>query len=168
MNSSFLLNIFRFFAFLALQVLIFNNIDFYGYLNPFIYILFIILYPVNDNKLILLIMSFLLGLTLDAFANSGGIHATAAIIIAYSRPTILKFSFGVSYEYQTIKITDKINSERIVLILLTVFIHHFIIYSLELFGYGLFLDFIPKIILNTLFTSLICVLTLYLIKPNKR
>lgn len=168
MNSSFLLNIFRFFAFLALQVLIFNNINFSGYLDPYIYILFILLYPVNDSKAALLIMAFLLGLTLDMFDNSGGIHATASVILAYIRPSLFKFSFGVSYEYQTIKISDKINSERIVFVLLSVFIHHFIIYSLENIRYGLFLDLFLKIILNTILTSIICVLTLYLIKPNKR
>jgi cell shape-determining protein MreD len=38
--------------------------------------LFIILYPVNGNRSGLLITSFLLGLTMDVFSNSG-VHAAA-------------------------------------------------------------------------------------------
>jgi rod shape-determining protein MreD len=168
MNSSLLLNIFRFILLIALQVLIFNNIKLFGYLNPFPYVLFIILYPVNSSKSLLLIMSFLMGLILDMFVDTGGIHATACVILAFIRPSIFKFSFGLSYEYQTIKIADKINSERISFIVFSVFIHHFIIYMLELLRFGLILDIFLRTILNTIFTTVICILTIYLIKPNRR
>ncbi len=168
MNSSFILNIFRFILLVCLQVLIFNNINLLGYLNPFVYVLFIILFPVNSNKSLLLLMSFLLGITLDAFSDTGGIHATACLIIAYLRPTFFRFSFGVSYEYQTIKVSEKVNSERISFILLMVFVHHLIVYTLELSRYGMFLDLILRIIFNTIFTSIICILSLYLIKPSRR
>jgi len=168
MNSSLLINIFRFIVLVALQVLVFNNIKLFGYLDPFPYVLFIILYPVNSSKSLLLFMSFLLGLTLDMFSDTGGIHATACLILAFIRPSIFKFSFGLSYEYQTIKIADKITYERISFIVFSVFIHHFIIYMLELLRFGLFLDIFLRTILNTIFTTLICILTIYLIKPNRR
>ena len=112
MNSSFILNIFRFIVLIALQILVFNNIKLFGYLDPFPYVLFIILYPVNSNKSLFLFMSFLLGLTLDMFGDTGGIHATACLLVAFIRPSIFKFSFGLSYEYQTIKIADKIFVEN--------------------------------------------------------
>ena len=70
MNSTLLLNSFRFVILLALQVVIFNNINFLGYINPLPYILFIILYPVNANRAGLLVASFLLGLVMDMFCNS--------------------------------------------------------------------------------------------------
>ena len=111
MNSTFLLNIFRFTVLLALQIVLFNNINFLGYVNPFPYILFIILYPVNGNRAGLLAASFLLGLTMDMFCNSGGVHATASLVLAFFRPSIFKFAFGISYEYQTVKIADKLSPE---------------------------------------------------------
>ena len=92
MNSTLLVNISRFVLLLAVQIIIFNNMDFLGYISPYPYLLFIILYPVNGNKSGLLIASFLLGLTMDMFSNSGGIHATACLILAYFRPYIFKFS----------------------------------------------------------------------------
>lgn len=168
MNSNFLINIFRFIILVTLQVLVFNKINFFGYLDPFPYVLFVLLYPVNSNKNLLLLSSFLTGLTLDMFGDTGGIHATACLILAYIRPTIFKFSFGLSYEYQTIKISEKISSERIIFIILAVFIHHFIIYFLELLRFGLFLDIFLRTLFNTIFTTFICILTIYLIKPNKR
>jgi rod shape-determining protein MreD len=112
-----------------LQLLLFNSIDFLGYLNPFPYVLYIILFPVNGNKPTLLATSFLLGLLLDVFTNSGGVHATASLILAYVRPSIFKFSFGLSYEYQTVKIADKITPERISFLILAIFIHHLFLSS---------------------------------------
>ena len=72
MNSALLVNIFRFIMLLAIQIVIFNNMNFLGYISPFPYILYIILYPVNSNRSGLIISSFLLGLTMDMFCNSGG------------------------------------------------------------------------------------------------
>lgn len=167
MNNS-VLNSIRFFVFLSLQVLIFNNINLFGYLNPYPYVLFILLYPVNSNKSVLLLGSFALGILLDIFCNSGGIHTTASLILAFIRPTLFKFSFGLSYEYQTVKIADKISPERITLLLLAIFIHHFILFYLEYFRIGLLFTILSRTLLSTLFTFIICLLIIYLIKPNKR
>ena len=97
MNSAFLSNIARFILLLATQITIFNNIDFLGYINPFPYILFIILFPVNGNKSILVLSSFFIGIIIDLFCNSGGVHAASCLLLAYVRPIIFKFSFGLSY-----------------------------------------------------------------------
>lgn len=167
MNDS-LANIFRFILFLLLQLLLFNSINLFGYLNPYPYILFIVLFPVNGNKPTLLVTSFFIGLLLDMFTNSGGVHATASLVLAYIRPSIFKFSFGLSYEYQTVKIADKISPERISFLVIAIFIHHLVLFSLEFFRFGLFLSIIGRTLLTTLFTFFICLLIIYLIKPNKR
>lgn len=164
----FLENIIRFLVLLFLQVLLFNNINLFGFLNPYPYLLFILLYPVNGNRSILLLSSFLLGLFLDMFLNSGGIHAAASVILAFIRPSLFRFSFGLSYEYQTIKIADKISSERITFLLLSILIHHLVLFLLEFFRLNLFVDTIWKTVTTTLFTFIISLLIIYLIKPNKR
>lgn len=167
MNSN-LGNIFRFIILLAVQVLIFNNINLFGYINPYPYILFIFLFPVNGNKFTLLFTSFLLGLILDMFSNSGGIHTASSIILAFIRPNLFRFSFGVSYEYQTIKIADKLTSERFTFLLIGILVHHFVLFFLEAFRLSLFFNVLFKSISTTLFTLLFCILIIYLIKPNKR
>jgi hypothetical protein len=168
MNSTLLGNISRFILLLAVQIVIFNNMSFLGFILPLPYILFIILYPVNGNKSGLLLASFLLGLTMDFFSNSGGIHATACLVLAYTRPSIFKFSFGVSYEYQTIKLNDVLTPERFSFILLSVIIHHFTLFILEAFQVSFFLDILIRALLSTVFTVISCIIIIYLIKPNKR
>ncbi|HSD15228.1 MAG TPA: hypothetical protein VLB74_11315 [Flavobacterium sp.] len=168
MNSTFLLNIFRFVVLLALQIVLFNNINFLGYVNPFPYILFIILYPVNANRAGLLLASFLLGLNMDMFCNSGGVHATASLVLAYFRPSIFKFAFGISYEYQTVKIADKLSPERFSFILIAVLLHHLVLYLLEIFRFNFVWEILLRTLLATIFTLLLCIIIIYLIKPSKR
>ena len=168
MNSTLLMNILRFVLLLAIQIIVFNNMTFYGYIIPFPYILYLLLYPVNGNKTNLLVSSFALGLLLDMFSNSGGIHTTSCVILAYFRPFIFKFSFGLSYEYQTVKINDVLTPERFLFILFSIIIHHIVLFSLEAFEFSLFFNVVLRIILSTAFTLLLCIVIIYLIKPNKR
>ena len=168
MNSAVLVNIARFVLLLAAQILIFNNLDFLGYINPYPYILFIILYPVNGNKTGLLVASFFLGLILDMFCNSGGVHAAASLLLAYYRPYIFKFSFGLSYEYQTVKLNDVFTPERFSFLVIAVVLQHFVLFILEVFRVSFLFEIILKTFVSTIFTLIICILIIYLIKPNKR
>lgn len=168
MNNALILNIVRFIFLLAAQIVIFNNIDLFGYINPYPYILFILLYPVNSNRAGLLLASFFLGLTIDLFTNSGGIHAASCLILAYVRPVFFKFAFGLSYEYQTIKINDRLSPERFTFILISILTHHFILFMLEYFKFTFILDALLRTIFTTIFTLIISVIIIYLFKPNKR
>ncbi len=168
MNSALVVNIFRFILLLAVQIIIFNNMNFFGFISPFPYLLFIILYPVNGNKSGLLFASFFLGLIMDLFCNSGGVHATACILLAYVRPALFKFSFGLSYEYQTVRLNDVLSPERFTFIFLAVIIHHIVLFLLEAFQISFILDVLLRTLLSTAFTILISITIIYLIKPNKR
>ncbi|AXG73342.1 rod shape-determining protein MreD [Flavobacterium arcticum] len=168
MNNSIITNSIRFIILLALQVLIFNRIELFGFINAFPYILFILLYPVDGNKALLLILAFLMGLSIDTFLNSGGAHAAASLVLAYMRPTIFKFSFGVSYQYQTVKINDRLSSERFSFILISVVIHHLILYLLEIFRFSLMLDILLRSVFSAIFTLILCIIIIYITKPSKQ
>jgi len=167
MNNILILNIFKFIALILLQVFIFNNINFLGFINPNPYILFILLYPINANRNLLLLVSFFLGLTMDMFMNTGGVHATACLVLAFFRPTILKYTFGLSYEYQTVKIADKINTERFLYILVSIVLYSTVLFSLEIFNLNFIWGILSRIIVSSILTLVICILIIYLIKPNK-
>ncbi len=79
MNNVVGINAIRFITLLLVQVVICNNINFLGYINPYIYIIFIFLFPIRDSRLVLLLVSFLLGMLVDMFSDSGGVHAAAAV-----------------------------------------------------------------------------------------
>jgi rod shape-determining protein MreD len=87
-----LLNIFRFTGLIFLQIFVVNQMNL-GFLNPYIsivvYISFLITFPVNISKYILLLVALILGLTIDMFQNTGGIHASACVFLAFVRPFLL-------------------------------------------------------------------------------
>ena len=84
-------NIFRFIFLILLQVLILNNMNFSGFVNPYLYILFVLLLPFETPRWFLIFTSFLLGLSIDIFSDSLGMHAFASVSIAFLRPYVLNF-----------------------------------------------------------------------------
>ena len=167
MDITFFIHLFRFATLVFIQILLFNKINFLGFLNPYPYLLFIILYPVKSNKNFLLVFSFLLGLTIDMFQDTGGIHALASLIYAYLRPNVFRFTFGLSYQFQTVKINSTFTTERISFIFISVFIHHFVLYIIHLFKFGNFFNLSLELILGTIFTTLISILIIQVFKPNR-
>lgn len=133
MNSLLFSNIIRFIALVLLQVLICNQMNFLGSINPYIYILFILIYPVKNNSLSFIFTSFVLGILIDIFMDTGGAHAAASVTIAYMRPVFLKFSFGAAYEYQAIKFNDADLLPRVIYFTLLILIHHFVLFILIIF-----------------------------------
>ena len=99
MNNDLLNNIFRFIFLVALQVLLLDHIQFGGFINPYLYIFFILLLPFETPKAILLLLAFLLGFTIDIFSNTYGLHAAASVFMAFWRPSILK-SISARQEYE--------------------------------------------------------------------
>lgn len=155
-NKEIFINILRFIILILIQVFILNNINFLGFINPYLYLLFILIFPFKGNKTLLIFLSFLLGLSIDIFGDSGGIHAAASVFIAFIRPLFLKFSFGVSYEYDTIKLSKSDFVKRLIYITLMVVTHHFILFSLEIFN----TDHILLILKSTLFSSIFSIVLL--------
>lgn len=145
-----LINCVRFVVLVFLQVFLLNNINLAGYINPYVYILFILLYPSNGNQLLLIFLSFLLGLSVDIFEDSGGVHAAACVFVAYIRPIILKYAFGISYEYNIVKLEKSPAGERLVYVASIIFFHHLIMFALEIFSF----EHIMLLLKSTLFSGL--------------
>ena len=158
MNSTLTINIIRFVALIILQILICNQLNFLGSLNPFVYILFIILYPIESNRMNFIFISFLIGLFIDLFLDTGGAHAAATVSIAYARPLILKFSFGAAYEYQSIKINESEVSQRLIYFIIIILLHHIILFMLLYFNINRISTIIYKILAVSIFTFIITVL----------
>jgi len=168
MNATVLINILRFIVLLAIQVVVFKKVELFGFISAYPYILFILLYPVNGNRALLLLSAFAMGIMVDMFYNTGGPHATASVLLAFLRPTFFKFAFGVSYEYQTIKINDRLSPERFSFILLSIITHHLVLFVLEVFNFHLILSALLHTLYTTIFTLVICIIAIYLVKPVKQ
>lgn len=168
MSSSIFTNILRFVLLILLQVAIFNNINFLGYINPYPYVLFILLFPIGDNRALLIFLSFLLGLTLDMFSNSGGMHAASCVTIAYLRPWILQSIFGVAYEYNAIKVTKADFGERLLYVSILLFTHHLILFFVESFNFSDIIYILKKTFFSGIFSVLLCMIFITLFSFKRK
>jgi len=168
MKNEVLINASRFIVLLLLQVLLLNNIQLFGYLTPYLYVLFILLYPINSDRALFLILAFLMGLSVDIFGNSGGIHAAACLCMAYARPLLLKASFGVSYEYNAIKIKDMPLGSRFTYVIGLVIVHHLVLFSLEIFSVNHILLILKSTLFTVVFTTILLMFILLLTSSKSR
>ncbi len=153
MNSFVTQNIVRFVVLVLLQVLILNNINLFGYLNPYIYIVFVFFYPLRKEKGSFLFLSFLIGLCIDFFSNSGGINAAATLFIAYIRlPVLTKILNKTDLDYQSFNLRSMSVGKLYSYIILLTFIHHSILYSLEYFSFNSFGVILRNTLMSTIFT----------------
>ena len=158
MNNRVLKIIFSFVGLVLLQVLVCSHMNFMGDINPYVYVLFILLYPVINNRLLFIFTSFLIGYTVDIFLDSGGVHAAASVAIAYIRPLILKFSFGAAYDYQSIKFSAVKFSRRLIYFLVLIVVHHVILFSLVIFDQTKTVLILQQTFYSSIFTLILCLL----------
>jgi rod shape-determining protein MreD len=144
-------NIFRFVLLVLFQVLVLNNIQFLGYINPYLYILFILVLPVQLPRWFLLILAFVLGLTIDIFSNTIGMHAFATVFVAFFREGIIKLFTNIEEgnnptpSFHTFGV-----SAFIKYVVLMVIIHYSLLFILEAFSFSNFWIMLTKIILSSL------------------
>ena len=167
MNSGFFINIIRFILLVLVQVLIFNRLNFFGFINPMVYILFLYWYPIKENRAAFIGLGFLLGLSIDFFSDTMALHSAATITIAYLRPTIMRFVFGINYEFQSFKLSNATRAQQFTFLALLILVHHLVYFSLEIFSIAnLFL--IVKKVLSIGFASIVlCLLFSSLFSVNK-
>lgn len=168
MNNIYLSNTIRFVGLLLLQVLVLNKLNIFGYITPMVYIVWIFLFPFRKNLTPLLLLSFILGLTIDYFSNSGGINASAALFIAFIRLPILKLTLRKSdFDHQLFNLRNISFGKSFLFISTLTIIHHFIVFTLVYFSFNNIL----AIITNTIYTSIITIILSILgiiIFTNKR
>ncbi len=155
MNKFIFNHIINFVVFVSLQVLIFNNIFFMGYINPYIYLMFLFLLPVSKkNQNFLLLIAFLTGIIIDGFQNSMGLHTFACVLVMYlKRPILLSLIPQLKNKTQN-NIVFSLNEFGLpVTIIYTsslVFIHHFALFFIEAFQFDL-----GNILLRTIASGLV-------------
>ena len=104
----------------------------------------------------------------DLFLDSGGVHAAVCVTIAYARPVILKFAFGMTYEHQTVKFSVTEFGQRITYFSIIILIHHLILFSLEIFNASKIILILKKSFFSSIFTILLCLLiTILFSRKNK-
>lgn len=162
--------IIRFFSLLLFQTIILNNINIHGLVNPFVYPLFILLLPIGLAHGIVLLIGFLMGISVDIFSNSMGLHAFVSVFIAFVRPFILQsIAPGGGYEAEN-KPTIKsmgiswFATYTVIMILL----HHSVLFFMEVLSFSNFGWTVLKIILSGIFSIALIFIWEYLFYPKKK
>jgi len=157
-------NIIRFVFLIFFQVLILNNINLGGYINPFFYIYFILLLPFSTPRWALLGLAFLLGLGIDIFTNTPGLNAAACVAMAFARPFVINL-ISTSTE-SLVGINPTIKNQGIkwffYYALILILVHHLILFYLEIFRFNEFFQTMFKALISSAMTLLLVLITEYL------
>jgi rod shape-determining protein MreD len=139
---------------ILLQVLLFNNIQFSGYVNPYVYLMFILILPVEIQSWLLLLISFLTGIIIDLFTGTPGMHSSATVLAGFIRPFILRInSPRDGYEAGSDPSMFMYGFRWFLVYSLTIiFIHHFVLFYLEVFRFADFFSTLLRVLLSSLFT----------------
>lgn len=168
MNNLILNNSLRFIGLVLLQVLVLNHVNLLGYLNPMVYIVWVVLFPIRKNQSLFLILSFLLGLSIDFFSDSGGINAAATLFIAFVRLPILKIVLKkTDFDYLLFNLRAISFGKAFLFISILTVIHHFIVFSLSYFNLNSLLIIISNTILTSILTIILSILGIIFFTKKK-
>ncbi len=159
----------RFVVLVLVQVTILNNIQLSGLINPYLYVMFILVLPFSMSRSLVMLFAMITGVVVGVFTNTAGLHAAACVTMAFVRPGILKLlSPREGYEAET-KPTIKYMGFRWFLIYaaILVFIHHLVLFFLEVFRFNEFVTTITRVVLSSFFTLLLMIISQYLFSKTK-
>lgn len=165
MNKSIQNSAIRFVLLWALQVLVLKHLywdwDGQAYLQAHAYVLFIMLLPFNSPRSLTVLLGFIMGLSVDFFYESPGVHTATLTFTAYIRSLV--FTILTPREGYNIKDYPTKNSLGDVWFLkytsLLMLFHLFFYYAVEAFTFV----YIGSILLKTFFSWLASVFFILLI-----
>lgn len=151
--SSLVKNIVRFILFIFLQVFILNEVPpLHRFIVPYVYFLYILWLPFNMNRVLLMVIAFIFGLTLDSFTGTLGLHAAPCVLIAFIRPFILSILLPqetIEQSYSEPGSKSMGWAPYSLYVGLLTFIHHFYLVLIEWLQFGDFLYFLGKVLGTT-------------------
>ena len=158
LNLRFLFNIILIAFLVFIQVFLFDKLVFEQIAVPYVYILFVLLYPTGKNRFLFLTLCFLLGWGVDIFENTGGIHAFACITVGGLRNGIIRMVSGTKYfEIDEFRFGDFSAMQWLMYTIPMVFVHHFSLFFIE----SLSFTNIDEVLLRTLYCSIFTLIFVY-------
>jgi len=169
MISQIPVNIFRLALLLLAQILIFSNINFSSFVNPYVFPLFILLLPFETPRWLLMFIGFGSGLLLDLFLGSVGMHAAACLLIAYLRPFLINIITPKGTEFE---ISPNVYAQGItwfvVYLGITMFLYLAFYFLVEAATFLNFLLLLIKIFLSVFVSVIFMLIFLFLFSAKKK
>lgn len=163
-------NTIRFIFLVFSQIFIFNKIQVTGYINPQVYVLFILMLPFRISGFWLLFLSFMTGLAIDVFMQTPGLHASASVFMAFCRPGVIRLVGKKedleAYDCPNVRDSGPLWFFSYSIILVT--LHHVFLFFMEVFRLSEFSQTLLKILINAILSTLIIMLIQYLFYSRKK
>ncbi|MEZ4910163.1 MAG: hypothetical protein R2774_04820 [Saprospiraceae bacterium] len=165
-NSINIINVLRILFLVLAQIWIFNSMAFqignHIDVHFIIYPLAILALPVRMPQALVILISFVIGLIIDVFDNSLGVHAGSLVLMGYIR----NLSFAIVEPFDGYNIQDVPSIRQfgfawfISYISINLFVQIFTYFSLEIFTFIYILD----ILLNTITSFIVSIFSIFLIQ----
>ena len=153
---------------IAIQVLVLNNINLGGYVNPYIYLLFILWLPVEMKDWVVMFLALITGLVMDTFMSTPGIHASACVFLAFARKYVLYY-MKPRDGYETNIIPDLKNmgaSWFLTYSIILISLHHIFYFFVEIFRFSDLLYVFWRAIASIFMSTLIIIVIELLFSGN--
>jgi len=154
MGRTIIVNFIRFVVLVFVQVFLLKNIALYNLSTPYLYILFILLLPFEVPNILLFALAFILGLTIDAFYDTPGLHAASCVLLAIVRILFISITVQKDGFDNEPEPTLSVMGFRWFLtyaVVLTLF-HHFFLFNLEVFRLSEIQYTLTRVVLSSIFT----------------
>jgi hypothetical protein len=161
MSKTILVNLFRFVLLVFIQVFLLKNIALYNISPAYPYILFILLLPFETPNILLFALAFGIGLTIDAFYDTPGLHAAACTILAFVRIIFINLTVqkeGFDNEPEPTLSVMGFRWFFAYAVTLTLF-HHFFLFIIEYFSFSQLGYIFGRVLLSSLFTVALILIT---------
>lgn len=152
-----------------LQGLLLNNVALFDVAVPYIYVLFVLMLPFETPNWLVLLLAFVLGLTVDVFISTLGMHISASVFMAFGRSYLLKliqprggYEFGVNPSFSDMGI-----SWYAIYAGILVLFHHLFLFYIESFKFSQFFSTFGRAFASTLFTMFVIVVFQLLIGKSQ-
>ncbi len=169
MSRTIIVNLIRFILLVFLQVFLLKNITLYNLSTPFLYIMFILLLPFEIPNVLLFALAFLLGLTIDAFYDTPGLHAASCVLLAFVRILFISITVqkdGFDNEPEPTLSAMGLRWFFTYTLTLTLF-HHFFLFNLEVFRLSEIPYTLSRFLLSSIFTVFLMLLSGFLFYRRK-
>jgi len=169
MIRSGLVYIVLFFVYVLVQVMLLKNLVLFDSAFCFLYVAFILLLPFELSTVVITLIGFLIGFTIDIFYSSMGIHACATVLLSYTRNywlSVITPQGGYDMGNTPTLSTNGVQW-FLVYVLPLIFIHHFVLFFLEASSLDHFWFTMLKII-SSLFFTMTVIVFLQLLVPQRR
>ncbi|MBR5983151.1 MAG: hypothetical protein IK025_05470 [Bacteroidales bacterium] len=158
-----------FFVLLFVQTLILDQISVSVYVNAFVYILFIMMLPIETNKYLVLLLGLLMGLGVDLFDSTLGLHASGGVLVAFVRTFALDI-YSPHDGYEANKQLSVRNYGYLWFIkyaLTLIIVHHLWIFFFENLSFANIFFTLAKVVISSV-TSFVVILLFHLLLMSRK